>query len=559
MKKTLLLLNFTFCILHAAFCQNPLIKQWDKRFGGTGAEYLHAFKQTKDGGYILGGFTTSDSSGDKTQNRWGYYDYWVVKTDSLGIKQWDKDFGGTTLDQLTSIDETADGGYILGGISNSDSSGDKTQASWGNQDYWIVKIDSLGNKQWDRDFGGTSDDQLWSLQQSNDGGYILGGYSNSGVGGDKTQPCWGQYDYWIVKTDSFGIKQWDKRFGGTSLDLLEIIRQTSDNGYVLGGYSYSTISGDKTQGNWDPTSSTSDYWIVKINSIGTKQWDKRFGGLNSDWLFACEQSTDGGFIFGGFSDSQISGNKTQNTWGGSNDFDYWIVKINSMGNKQWDRDFGGINDEDNLGSISQTSEGGYLISGRSYSNISGDKTENNLGNNQTWVVKIDSLGIKQWDKTVRTDTGSGVGIGFGIQINDGCYAIANSTNAGIGGDKTEPNWDTANIHTDYWIIKFCDSTATTGISNYQTPNSNFQIFPNPTNDFITVSFTSAKEKNVSVEVYDLFGREVANSNYQISNSPVPIPSGNFQIKIDISDFNSGVYIVEIKRGGDFYRKKIVKM
>src|SRR5204863_32675 len=146
---------------------------------------------------------------------WGNIDYWIVKTDSIGNKQWDKDFGGTNNDELFSIQQTADGGYILGGCSVSGISGDKTQVNWGDIDYWIVKTDSLGNKQWDKDFGGTSDDFLYSMQQTADGGYILGGISSSGISGDKTQVTWGNSDYWIVKTDSLGNKQWDKDFGGT--------------------------------------------------------------------------------------------------------------------------------------------------------------------------------------------------------------------------------------------------------------------------------------------------------------------------------------------------------
>ena len=134
------------------------------------------------------------------------------------IKKWDKTFGGDTTESLSSLQQTTDGGYILGGTSYSGISGDKTQASRGDMDYWIVKTDANGIKQWDKTFGGDGDDGLFSLQQTIDGGYILGGYSNSGIGGDKTQASRGDYDYWIVKTDANGMKQWDKTFGGDTLD-----------------------------------------------------------------------------------------------------------------------------------------------------------------------------------------------------------------------------------------------------------------------------------------------------------------------------------------------------
>jgi hypothetical protein len=230
--------------------QNPLVKQWDKRFGGTNDDKLLSFQQTTDGGYILGGYSFSGISGDKTQNLWGNVDYWIVKTDSLGNKEWDKDFGGTDDDVLFSIQQTVEGGYILGGVSKSNISGDKTQNSYGNYDYWIVKTDSLGNKQWDKDFGGTDDDELNSIRQTTDGGYILVGYSLSDSSGDKTQDLWGGWDYWIVKTDSLGNKQWEKDFGGTDFDFLISIQQTADGGYILAGYSFSGISGNKTQNSW---------------------------------------------------------------------------------------------------------------------------------------------------------------------------------------------------------------------------------------------------------------------------------------------------------------------
>src|SRR6185295_3800992 len=126
--------------------------------------------------------------GDKTQTVHGMpgsdSDYWIVKTDSLGNKQWDKDFGGTGIDWLYSVIQTADGGYLLGGTSYSDSSGDKSENSRGVSDYWIVKLDSLGNKQWDKDFGGFADDPFTALIQTADNGYVLGGHSYSGIGGD---------------------------------------------------------------------------------------------------------------------------------------------------------------------------------------------------------------------------------------------------------------------------------------------------------------------------------------------------------------------------------------
>lgn len=448
------LLSNSCLLLHA---QNPLVKLWDKRYGGTYDDVLTTFKQTNDDGYILSGYSYSGNDGDKTEPSWGQSDYWVIKIDSLGGKQWDKRFGGTANEWLTSQEQTSDGGYILGGYSNSDSSGDKTQPSWFNSiDYWIVKIDSLGNKQWDKRFGGKSYEQLYTVQQTTDGGFILGGISKSAGNGDKVQGTRGRTDYWVVKTDSLGVKQWDRRFGGTSFEYLYALQQTADGGYLLGGESASEIGGDKTQssfGGWD-------YWLVKIDAAGNKLWDKAYGGINDENLFSMCKTIDGGYLLGGRSNSGISGTKSQPNWDTTNaTFDYWIVKIDANGDVAWDKDFGGVAHEDEIGNVSQTFDGGYLISGSSSSPISGDKTENNLGLFQTWILKIDATGNKQWDKTLLTNsTAAYSDLGYAIQSKDGNIVIASKTPAGIGGDKSEPNWDTTNYFKDYWIVKFADST-----------------------------------------------------------------------------------------------------
>jgi len=470
MKKLFLLiiLNSALSILHCAFSQNPLVKMWDYRFGGNDFDNITAIQETIDGGFILGGLSSSGISGDKSQPSQGIIDFWIVKTDSLGVKQWDKDFGGTADDILYSIWQTSDSGFIMGGYSESGIGGDKTQASWGGSDYWIVKTDALGNKQWDMDFGGTGSDYLYSIQQTADKGFILGGSSISGISGDKSQPSWGNFDYWIVKTDSQGIKQWDMGFGGSADEWLYSIQQTIDSGFILGGYSNSGISGNKSQASWG----VADYWIVKTDALGSKQWDMDFGGTEQDVLSSIEQTSDSGFILGGYSNSGISGNKSQATWGLA---DCWILKTDALGNKQWDKDFGGTVNEE-LFKVSQTTDGGYLISGDSYSPIGGDKTENNLGSEQTWVLKTDALGNKQWDKTILTSGHDETGLA--IQIGDGCYLMSNFTNAGIAGYKSQASWNSSN---DYWIIKFCENLH----AGFSSPSS---ICPGTCIDFVNLSF-----------------------------------------------------------------------
>jgi hypothetical protein len=231
---TLLLLLAGF----SGFSQAPEI-EWENTIGGCENDYLYSIQQTSDGGYILGGYTSFIICGDRTENSQGQNDYWVVKLDAAGKIQWQNSIGGNGDDYLRSIQQTSDGGYILGGYSGSNSSGDKTEnTSQGTQnlsDYWVVKLDNAGNIQWQNTIGGWSTDELYSIQQTSDGGYILGGYSQSNISGDKTENVVGNGDYWVVKLDTVGNIQWQSTIGRNYFDYLYSIQQTSDGGYILGG------------------------------------------------------------------------------------------------------------------------------------------------------------------------------------------------------------------------------------------------------------------------------------------------------------------------------------
>jgi len=469
-KKTFLVVRFFFFVCSPSFSQSHLVKQWDHRFGGTSNDELVCMQQTSDGGYFLAGSSQSGIGGDKSQDNRGSSstaDFWIVKTDSAGMKQWDQRYGGSLDDELKSAQQTIDGGYIFGGSSRSPAGGDKSQANRDTStassstvlsptsDFWIVKTDSLGNKQWDKRFGGIYEDQLTAVIQTSDGGYLLGGYSYSGVSGDKSEPSRGSADYWIVKTDSSGSKQWDKRFGGIYNDQLYSIRQTTDGGYLLGGYSWSPVSGDKSEANHGP-GNTCDYWIIKINPSGIQEWDHCYGGNENDELYSLQQTRDGGYVLAGYSWSGISGDKTQANFGAVNTSDIWMVKTDSMGVKQWDRDFGGLAREDEFGNVTQTTDGGYLIACTSYSDSGGTKSEDNLGIEQSWLIRTDSSGNPLWNKTIFTDGHDETG--WAIQDRRGDYLVANYTNGGIAGYKSEEDRDSTHQSYDFMLVRFSDTT-----------------------------------------------------------------------------------------------------
>lgn len=360
--------------------------QWQNTIGGDSADGLSLIEQTTDGGYLIGGFSSSNISGDKTQNSYGGYDYWIIKTDSSSNIQWQKTYGGASDDFLGSIKQTTDGGYILGGSSISNISGNKTENCIGYRDYWIVKIDSNRNVQWDNTIGGIGVETFCSVFQTIDGGYFVSGYSSSNISGDKTENTvgfGGDIDIWILKTDSIGNIQWQNTIGGTIGDWLTSAKQTSDGNYILGGNSYSNISGDKTENSMG----VADFWVLKIDSVGNIIWQNTIGGNSADFMFSIIQTSDNGYLLGGSSCSTISGDKTENWFGGTLYGDYWVVKIDSMGNIQWQNTLGG-NNEDALRNLCQTVDGGYALAGWSDSNISGDKSENCIGNNDFWIIKL---------------------------------------------------------------------------------------------------------------------------------------------------------------------------
>jgi hypothetical protein len=401
--------------------------EWQNTIGGSNTDYLFSIQQTTDGGYILGGWSSSNISGDKTENGNGGDDYWIVKTDAAGNILWQNTIGGDTTDFLYSVQQTADGGYILGGYSTSNISGDKTENTNGIQDYWIIKTDAIGNIQWQNTIGGGSQDFLNCIKQTADGGYILGGSSNSGISGDKTENSNGLTDYWIIKTNAAGNIQWQNNIGGSGGDFIASVQQTADGGYILGGYSNSGISGDKTETLYG----FYDYWIVKTDATGNIQWQNTIGGTNSDMLYSIQQTIDGGYILGGLSNSGISADKSENSLG---NYDYWIVKTDATGNIQWENTIGG-NYDDYLLSIQQTSDGGYILGGRSLSNFSGDKTENCVGGPDYWIVKTDDLGRIQWQNTIGGNSSEEP---RSIQQTaDGRYILGGYSLSNISGDKTE--------------------------------------------------------------------------------------------------------------------------
>ncbi|MCF3111033.1 hypothetical protein LL912_19760 [Niabella sp. CC-SYL272] len=427
LKKTLLctaLFLMTNCTVFRAWAQAPAI-QWQKALGGSGYDVAYDVKATKDGGYIMVGYTTSND-GDVSGGK-GNYDYWVVKVNSSGAIQWQKTYGGSIDEYATAVQQTADGGYIVTGHVRS-LDGDVT--GYRNAyDYWVLKLNSGGELQWQKALGGTFSDMSYAIQQTTDGGYIVAGYVYSNDG-DVTGSH-GNGDCWLVKLSSSGTIQWQKAYGGSGEDRAFSVQQTTDGGYIMAGSSRSN-DGDVTGNHGDM-----DYWVVKLNGSGVLQWQKSLGGTGSETANTVRQTADGGYIVAGYAESvngDVTGNKGQS--------DYWLVKLSGSGSLQWQKTYGGRH-YDMARSVRQTPDGGYIIAGYSSSD-NGDIT-NPRGNQDYWVVKINSGGTLQWQKAM------------GGHLTDDPIVVEPTADGGyiVAGMSESPGGDVTGNHGWYeaWLVK----------------------------------------------------------------------------------------------------------
>lgn len=387
----------------------PPAVQWLHAYGGSSKDYLIGANDTRDGGFILAGMSTSPAGGNKTSPQYGLNDYLVVRTDAAGNKLWDQSLGGTAEDYAYAVAELADGSVVVGGSSFSLVDGNKSDPNlWpagGSPDGWIVRLNGDGTKAWDKSFGGTSWDYFFDLQLAADGGILAVGCSASQPGtGNKTSPNYGSYDAWVVMLDANGQITWDESYGGSSADELYKVRQTRDGGYVLAGFSMSPghpSVGTKRSANYGGW----DYWVVRLSTNRTVLWENSYGGSGDDYLQDITETADGGFLLGGYSASPISGNKTDPAYGGN---DGWIVRVDANGNKLWDRSLGG-SAADDVVSVSETIDGLILVGGHSASPVSGNQTCPGHGGSDVWMVLLDSQGRKIWDQT------------YGGTGDDGCW------------------------------------------------------------------------------------------------------------------------------------------
>ena len=391
--------------------------------GGSKNESAQAVVNTTDGGYAILGHSQS-MDGDVTNKSNESYDYWVLKFDTTNQLQWQKTYGGNDDDRGTDIIQTTDGGYAVIGKSKS---GDlDVSENAGYDDFWMIKLDGNGSILWEYSFGYAGSDVPYSVIQTNDNGYLVSGVLDvtaSNGQGDRVSSSQRRHaggDYWVIKLNANGIKEWSNYYGGSFTDTAYDAIQTEDNGYIIVG---SSDSNDVDVAN---NKGSYDFWVIKISNTGDLVWEKSFGGSEIDEARAISNTADGNYLVVG--DTRSANIDVSQNRGAA---DLWMIKINSEGSLIWEKTLGGTSFDVGR-SVSKTQDNGFLIAGSSRSS-DGD-LRNNKGQNDALILKINSSGDLEWQKTIG---GSEVDFFYGAaELTDGSVLAIGDTNSS-NGDITE--------------------------------------------------------------------------------------------------------------------------
>lgn len=457
---------------------------WSRTFGGVGLDIALSVVLADDGGYVLGGITNSFGAGDQ--------DGWMIKTNANGDTLWSRTFGGAQYEYGGNVGRTADGGYFMAGSTRSYGAG--------NSDFWLVKTDANGVTLWSRTYGGPAlDGAIWG-QQTTDGGYSLAGYTTSfGAGGR---------DFWVVKTNANGDSLWSRTFGGPLWDIGYDVIQTADSGYVIAG---------ETQSFGEPNG---DFLLVKTNANGDSLWAHTYGQPWEDTPYCVRQTMDGGYVVVGQS---VRSNGIP---------DVWLVKTSANGDSLWSYNYGVSGAYEGGARVVQTSDGDYVIAGGTQ--VGGPY------NGDVWLIRTDGEGNILWS---RTFGGPGDEAADDIQATpDGGYILTGWTSS-VGLDDY-----------DAWLLKTGpDPLSVDNHLVFQPSSFSLSSYPNPFNPMTTIAYDLPKAGHISLRVFDLLGREVA----VLMNGFVE--AGTHRAMFDGKHLASGIYFARLEAGEFSQTKKVMLM
>lgn len=383
-------------------------------FGGSQNDVAQSVIPTLDGGFAVLGYTQSND-GDVVDKTDSSFDYWLLKFNANVELEWSKTFGGSDDDRGNSLIQTSDGGFVLLGYNNS-SDGDVSTNN-GSRDFWLIKTDALGNLIWEQSYGYSGNDEGVNLIETSDNHLLITGVLDvtaSGGQGNAGRHAGG--DYWAIKVTQMGALVWSRYFGGSFTDTPNGIAENSNNEFIIAGSSDSDdvdISGNK--GSYD-------FWVVKTESTGNMIWERSFGGMEIDEARGIAKSNDGNYVIVG--DTRSSDQDVTQNNGAA---DLWLIKISDDGDVLWEQSIGGTN-FDVPRSIRPTSDGGFLIAGSSRS--SDGNVDMNQGQNDAWIVKVNSNGQLLWQ---RTFGGSEIDFGYdAVELLNGSTVLVGESSSANG-------------------------------------------------------------------------------------------------------------------------------
>jgi hypothetical protein len=544
MKIKLLTLVF-FCFQADAFFSQSLNIEWQKCLGGTyedstllndsityystGIDVLEKIRKTTDNGYIVVG-TTGSNNYDVIGNH-GLNDIWVVKLNNSGAIEWQKCYGGSFNDYGNDIQQTSDGGYIVCGSTNSNDGdvvgfhGNPTYANYNYNDFFILKITNTGSIQWKKSLGGNGDEEAFSVIQSNDGGFIIGGYTDTDNNGDVSgynpnNVSSSSTDAWVVKLNSSGNFVWKKCFGDSEDDRFTNVKVLNDGSLLFAGITESYIG----NGNHGST----DFWLVKTDANGVVQWQKLFGGSSRDIFKSLEITSDQGFILTGETFS-YNGDVSNTLNFTSSYSDIWALRLDGSGSIIWQKCYGGAMSESG-NDIIQTSDGGFAITG--YTTSFNGNVSYNYGVQDFWLLKINSTGSLIWEKSLG-GTSEDVSNSL-VATADGGFVLAGY----IKSDDYNSTISGSHDYADGWVVKLGPYNSLT-----ESESFDFSFSPNPTKDLITLK--SNKILNKQIKILDQFGRIMLESKIESTET-----------QIDLGELSSGIYFLQME--GQNNLQKIIK-
>ncbi len=498
--------------------------QWQRSLGGSDSDGGFKIKSGPDRSFFLVGSSKSNNA-DIPVN-YGESDIVILKIDSLGAMNLINVIGGTSSDGAISFDFTDDGGFIIGGTTNSNDV--FVTGNHGQSDYWIVKLDSARNIQWQKCYGGPDRESVSDIQQTTDSGFIVLGRTSS-LGGNVwcNHGCNGcSVDFWTLKLDKYGNIQWQRCLGGIGEEFPGGLAQTSDGGYVFCG------SASFDNGDVSGCHGYSDYWVVKLDSTGVMQWQRCLGGSSNDAANSIVSTTDGGcLVFGEASSNDGDVSANYGSW------DAWLVKLDSFGNIEWDRNYGGSGSESGKALYVYNDTAIYLLS---FSQSTDGDVSGNHGYGDFWIAKTDINGNLLWEKCFG---GSNIDMPTSVYVINDFEFIMTGYSRSNDGDVSGNHGGNCNgfVCEDIWVVKIND----TNVSVNEFSDNNFlKIYPNPFYQTIKISIENSF--STTIDIYNVLG--------QIKFSKEIIGTE----ELDLSFIPSGIYFLECRNGNKKSVHKIVK-